>query len=121
MKPFGIALAALVLAQAGAAFAQDQVSDQDFLAASRCKGLAIGLGADTKAIRRFVNVQSQSRADMILHYSQAETGKAQREAADPARKAALAAELAGPCAPYVGPAAAVAGAGTGHPELSTVR
>ena len=119
MKFVGLVLAAAAVASAGAAAAQDQVSDQAFLQASRCKGIALGLGVDVKAVRHFISVQGQSRADMILHYGQAEAGKAEREARDPARRAALAAELASACKPYVGAAAATAAAAP--PDLSTVR
>jgi hypothetical protein len=119
MKFATFTLAGLILASAGAAAAQTQVSDQAFLQASRCKGLAIALGADAKAVRRFVNVQSESRAEMIIRRGQAAAGQAQREAADPARHDALAAELAGSCAPYVGATAVASGAG--QPKISTAR
>jgi hypothetical protein len=123
VKSAAFALAALVAASAGAgaAAAQTQVSDQQFLQASRCKGLAVALGADSKAVRRFVNVQSESRAEMILHRGQAAAGQAQREAADPARRAALSAELSGACAPYVGAAALAAVAPAGEAKVSTAR
>jgi hypothetical protein len=98
------------LASAGAAAAQDQISDQAFLQANRCKGLASGLGADPAPFKAYLKNQARSRADMIVFKAQAEAGQAVREAANPANREKLNAELSGPCSAYA-PAMAVAGGG----------
>jgi hypothetical protein len=97
-----IALAALGFASAGAAFAQDQVSDTAFMQANRCKGLALGLGMDAAGLKTFVRQQSRSRADMIIYRGQGLASQAQREAADPAKKEKLAAEYTSACAAFGG-------------------
>jgi hypothetical protein len=98
-----IAFAALGLASAGAASAQDQVSDAAFMQASRCKGLAVGLGLDATAAKTFIRQQSRSRAELILYRGQALAGDAQRQAADPAKREKLSAEFAASCAAFAGP------------------
>lgn len=97
-----VAFAALGLASAGAAHAQDPVSDAAFMQASRCKGLAAGLGMDAAAVKTFIRQQSRSRADMVIYRSQGLASQAQREAADPARKQKLSAEYASACAAFGG-------------------
>jgi hypothetical protein len=119
MKVAAIVIATLSLATAGAAAAQDQVSDQAFMKANRCKGLAMGLGADATTVKTFVKAQSRSRADMIIYRGQALAGDAQREAADPAKKEKLSAEFAADCSAFTGGASSVAARGSG--AISTVR
>jgi len=97
-----VAFAALGFATAGAAYAQDQVSDAAFMQANRCKGLAMGLGMDSAALKTFVRQQSRSRADMIIYRGQGLASQAQREAADPARKEKLTAEYASACSAFGG-------------------
>jgi hypothetical protein len=95
-----ILVAAAGLAWAGAAAAQDQVSDAAYLKANRCKGIAAGLGTDATPFKTYLKNQARSRADMILFKASADAGQATREAADPANKERLAAELSGPCSAY---------------------
>jgi hypothetical protein len=109
MKAVAIAAALICVACAGAAAAQDQVSDAAFMQANRCKGLAMGLGLDAAAAKSFVRAQSRSRADLIIYRGQGLAGQAQRDAADPAKKAKASAEFASDCAAFGGAGEAVAG------------
>src|SRR4051794_34089352 len=61
-----IAIAALSLSAAGAAAAAEHVTDVDYLKASRCRGIAAGLGADTVGLDAFLKAESRSRVDLIL-------------------------------------------------------
>jgi hypothetical protein len=114
MKVIALLAAVAGLAMAGAAVAQDQVSDAAFLKANRCKGLAVGLGADVAPFKAYLRNQGRSRADMVLFKASGDAGQAQREAANPANKDRLTAELAGPCSAYGAPAKA-ATASASHP------
>lgn len=100
MKLVTAVLVAAGLTWAGAASAQEQVSDMAFLKAHRCKGIATGLGADPAPFKAFLKNQSRSRADMIINKANGEAGQAAREAADPSNKERLAAELSGACSAY---------------------
>jgi len=110
-----IVLATLLgLTSAGTAAAQEQVSDAAFLKANRCRGLALGLGADATPFKAYLKNQDRSRADLILFRGNSEAGQAKREAADPANKDRLTAELGGPCSAFVAPAQSAAGGGAPH-------
>ena len=113
MKLVAVAFVVAGLGWAGAAAAQDQVSDTAFLKAHRCKGIATGLGADVTPYRAYLKNQARSRADMIINKANGEAGEAAREAANPANKERLAAELSGPCSAF----AATAKAGTPNAPL----
>ena len=102
MKVFAIAIAALTLTSAGVAAAQDQVSDQAFMAANRCKGLAMGLGVDASTVKTFVRQQSRSRPDVLIYRGQGLTSQAMREASDPVKKPQLTTELSTTCAAFMG-------------------
>ncbi|THD78503.1 MAG: hypothetical protein E7812_10935 [Phenylobacterium sp.] len=102
MKVFAITVAALTLASAGAAAAQDQVSDQAFMTANRCKGLAMGLGVDATTVRTFIKQQSRSRPDVLIYRGQGLTSQAMHEASDPVKKPQLTAELSTSCAAFMG-------------------
>jgi hypothetical protein len=99
----------LGLLSATAASAQERASDQQFLQASRCLGIAKGLGADPAPFKAFVKTHARSRADIVIYKGQAETGQAVRQAADPVRRDQLAAELSKACSAYL-PTAPTAGA-----------
>jgi hypothetical protein len=114
-----IALVALGFATAGAAYAQDQVSDAAFMQANRCKGLAMGLGMDAAALKTFVRQQSRSRADMIIYRGQGLASQAQHDAADPAKKEKLAAEYSSACSAFGGTGGG--GSLAGDDTRSTIR
>lgn len=116
-----VAFAVLGFATAGAAYAQDQVSDAAFMQANRCKGLAMGLGMDAAPLKAFVRQQSRSRADMIIYRGQGLAGQAQREAADPAKKEKLSAEYSSACAAFGGTDASRTAAGGGEESRSAIR
>jgi hypothetical protein len=109
MRVVAIAAALICVASAGAAAAQDQVSDAAFMQANRCKGLAMGLGLDAAAAKSFIRVQSRSRADMIIYRGQGLASQAQRDAADPAKKDKASAEFASDCAAFGAAGESVAG------------
>jgi hypothetical protein len=115
MKFVAVAFVVAGLGWAGAAAAQDQVSDTAFLKANRCKGIAAGLGADATPFKAYLKNQSRSRADMIINKANGEAGQASREAADPANKERLTAELSGPCSAYATASPKVAGRANAAP------
>ena len=108
MKTAAVILGALTLASAAtAAAAAAQVSDMDYLKANRCRGLAVGLGADASALNAFVKQEGRSRNPIVQSRADDEFARAKREAHGDA-KGRLAAELAGSCAAYTGSVKAVA-------------
>jgi hypothetical protein len=102
MKTAAIALAAVGLLAAGAASAADRVSDLDYMKASRCKGLATSLGADTTSLDAFLKVQARSRLSYVIERGDAEMTRGKREAAKADLKDRTSAELSGPCMAYAG-------------------
>ena len=105
-------VAFLSFAAAGAAVAAPQVSDVDYLKASRCKGLAassLGAGMDTTQIDAFLKREGGTRLEFIVQKGEAEQVRARREARQADRQARLTAELQGACAVYLGGGAEVAG------------
>jgi len=112
MNTPAVALAALTLTAALAAAAQAApqqgfATDVDYLRASRCRGIAEGVGADGAAISAYLKQQSLGRASYILDRGQDERDRAKRQAKGYA-KPQLEAELASACAAYGAPASAVA-------------
>jgi len=106
MKFAAIMLAAASLAAAGSAAASASASpiksDTDFLRASRCKGIAMGLGVDATSLDSLLKAESRARQEAVMSMAKDETERAQRQARDLNRKDKLAAELAGPCTAYMG-------------------
>jgi hypothetical protein len=94
-----VALASLTLASAGAAYAAP-ISDVDYLKASRCRGIAVGLGADTTAIDSYLKRASAGRGPSIVNRADEEFAKAKRQGRGADGKARLQAELSGPCSVY---------------------
>jgi hypothetical protein len=112
MKFAAIAIAALGLAVAGSAAAA-RFTDVDYLRASRCKGIATGLGADTASLDALLKAEGRSRMDVILRHGEEEADRAKRQAADANMKDRLAAELASGCAAYT------AGGGSGGKAVAS--
>lgn len=104
MKTAAIALAAMGLLAAGAASAADRVSDLDYMKASRCKGLATALGADSTGLDAFLKVQGRSRSMIVVDRGESEMTRGKREASKADLKDRLSAELSGPCMVYTGSA-----------------
>ena len=104
MKTAAIALAAVGLLIAGAAQASDRVSDLDYMKASRCKGLATGLGADSTGLDAFLKDQIRWRSSAVVDRGEDEMKRGKREASKAEVKDRLSAELSGPCMAYTGPA-----------------
>lgn len=105
MKFAAIMLAAASLAAAGSAVASASASpirsDTDFLRASRCKGIAAGLGVHAAALDALLKSESRARQEVVLDMGKQETDRAQRQARDLNRRDQLSAELAGPCTAYM--------------------
>ncbi len=104
MKTAAIALAAAGLLAAGTAAAADRVTDLDYLKASRCKGLATGLGSETAGFDTFLKEQGRSRSVIVIDRGDNEVTRGKREASRTDAKDRLAAELSGPCLAYTGSA-----------------
>jgi hypothetical protein len=119
MKFAAIALAAVGLLTAGAAAAADRVTDLDYMKASRCKGLATGLGADSAGLDAFLKAQSPSRSPIVLDRGTDEMTKARREATKADTKDRVSAELSGPCMAYTGPAKDMATTGSAKDTATT--
>jgi len=103
-----IAIAAVGLSLAGAAAAADHVTDVDYLKASRCRGIAAGLGADTVGLDAFLKSESRNRVDLILRRGEDEASRGKREARDANLKDRLSGELASACTAYMGPGKSLA-------------
>ncbi|WP_374470074.1 hypothetical protein [Phenylobacterium sp.] len=103
MKAVAIAIAALGLAAAaGSAVAAERASDLDYLKASRCKGIAEGVGSvDTAGLDGFLKEQKRGRQTFVLERGDSEAAKARREAKSMDRRDRLSAELSGACVAYM--------------------
>jgi len=106
MNVAATAFASLSLAAAGAGSVSAQPpSDMDYLRASRCRGIAAGLGTDTSAIDAYVKSAARGRMPSVQDRADQEFAKAKREARGEG-KTRLQAELSGACAAYAAPASA---------------
>jgi hypothetical protein len=109
MKIAAVALSALGLAS-GAAVAQAaaaSMSDMDYLKASRCRGIAAGVGADAHGLDARLKTEGRSRSPTVYDRGQQEFERARRQARGDG-KARLEAELNGPCAAILSGSSAVA-------------
>lgn len=102
MNVAAVTLASLSLASAASAAAAAPVSDVDYLKASRCRGIAVGLGADPSAVTAFLKSAAGGRGQAIQDRADEEFARAKRESHGDA-KTRLQAELDGPCAAYTAP------------------
>jgi hypothetical protein len=107
MNIAAVTLAALSLASAASVAVAAPVTDVDYLRASRCLGIAAGVGADGSGINAYLKSAAAGRAPTILDRADEEFARAKRQGRGDG-KTRLQAELSGPCAAYVGPAKAVA-------------
>jgi len=103
MKYAALAFTSLSLAAGAAAAAPVQATDMDYLRASRCRGLAAGLGADASGIEAYLKSASQGRSLSVQDRGAQEFAKAKRQAGGEA-KPRLQAELSGACTAYAAPA-----------------
>ena len=99
MNISAVTLVSLSLASAGTAAFAAAATDIDYLKASRCRGIAVGLGADSSAIDAYLKSAAHGRAPYIMSRADEEFAKAKRQSRGDA-KARLQAELASACAPY---------------------
>lgn len=106
MKITAISLITLSIASLGtAAFAKGGASDSDYIAASRCRGIAAALGnVDTTKLDAFLQTASESREPFILQRGAAEYKKA----AATTDKARLAGDYAAHCSSYASPSVVAA-------------
>jgi hypothetical protein len=102
MKIAAVALVALGLASAAGSALAAQASDTDYLRASRCRGIAVGLGVDASALNAFVKAQGQGRAPSIEERADEEFARARREAHGDG-KDRLSAELSSACQSFAAP------------------
>jgi hypothetical protein len=105
MKTAAVILSVMSLASAAtAAAAATQVSDLDYVKASRCRGIAVGLGVDASALSAYVKAQGQSRNAIVQARADEEFARGKREAKGDA-KPRLQSELDGACAALLSPTA----------------
>lgn len=112
MNVAAVALASLSLASAASiAVAANAPTDVDYLQASRCRGIAVGLGADASGINTYLKHAAGGRSPGVLARADEEFDRAKRQARGDDGKDRLRAELSGPCAAYAaGPAGGAASA-----------
>ena len=99
----GTLIAAALLGTAASA-QPTLVADTQYMEASRCRGLAEPLGADTASLDAFLKAQSATRASYVLDRADQMRQDAKRQArrAQGDVKARLTAEWTGICANYKG-------------------
>jgi len=103
MRTKAILLAALSLVVAGSAAASERLSDVDYLKASRCRGLAAGLGgADIARLDALLKTEGRSRVEVIYNKGLEEMQRAKRDAAQSDAKDRLSLELNGYCTAFTG-------------------
>jgi hypothetical protein len=100
-----IASVALAASMGASALAQPNraafASDVDYLRASRCRGIAEGVGADGATLAAYLKQQEVGRAGYIVARGQDERTRAKRQAKGYGRAQAEA-ELAGGCQAFTG-------------------
>lgn len=94
------AIAAAIAAASVATAAAAAASDSDFIRASRCKGIAAGLGVEAADLAGFVRVEGRTRLPVVAEQAAAAETKARRAAAKAESKDRYQAELSGACAAY---------------------
>ena len=102
MRLTPLALSAAALLVAGSAVAAERASDLDYLRASRCRGLATGLSADTGALDAYLKVEARTRDLFVVQRGSEEEARGKRDARRAERAAKSAEELNGPCQAYKG-------------------
>jgi hypothetical protein len=108
-----LAVAAASAAAAVAAIPVAYASDVDYLRASRCRGIAEGVGADGATLAAYLKQQEVARDAAIVQQGETARAQAKRQAKGSA-KPQLEAELAGACAAYTGSPSTMAN----HPEAA---
>jgi len=80
------------------------LSDGEYLAAARCAGIAEGLGADTKAYERVLDVESANRPNFVMDAADNARSDGARLArrSDAKAKTEVAVEHDGVCKAYAG-------------------
>jgi hypothetical protein len=101
MNIAAVTLVSLSLTSVGGLAVAAPSTDVDYLRASRCRGIAVGLGEDPSAINAYLKGAIAGRSPAILDRADEEFGRAKRQSRGDG-KARLQAELAGPCAVYAG-------------------
>ena len=96
--------AAAALMTAGSALAAAQVTDVDFIKASRCRGIATSAAADTADLDAWLKSASKTRSMAVMDKASVAEDAGRREAktTNAERKARLANELSGPCQAFKG-------------------
>ena len=107
MNVAAVTLASLALASSASLAFAAPISDVDYLKASRCRGIAAGLGADSSAINAYLKAATAGRGPSILDRGQEEYATAKRQAHGDSKER-LQAELSGPCSAYAAPVSAAA-------------
>lgn len=102
MRLAPLALSAAALLVAGSAVAAERATDLDYLRASRCRGLATGLSADTSALDAYLKVEARTRDLFVVQRGSEEEARGKRDAKRSERAAKSAEELNGPCQAYKG-------------------
>ena len=96
--------AAATLMAAGSALAAVQVTDVDFIKASRCRGIAKSAAADTADLDAWLKAAGKSRSMAVMDQAAVaeDAGRRQAKTTNAERKARLAVELGGPCQAFKG-------------------
>lgn len=102
MRLAPLALSAAAVLIAGSAVAAERASDLDYLRASRCRGLATGLSADTSSLDAYLKVEARTRDLFVVQRGSEEEARGKRDAKRSERAAKSAEELNGPCQAYKG-------------------
>ena len=100
MRIAPLAISATALLIAGSAVAAERATDLDYLRASRCRGLAAGLAADTAGLDAYLKAEARSRDLFVVQRGSEEEARGKKEAKRSERAAKSAEELNGPCQAY---------------------
>lgn len=93
------AMAAVLVA--GSATAADRGTDLDYIRASRCMGIATGVGADTSDLAAYLKFAGANRTPPAVARGDAEFERARRQARYSDVRPRLTAELNTACSGYV--------------------
>lgn len=102
MRLTPLMLAAVALLTAGSAAAASRATDVDYLKASRCRGIASGLAADTTSFDAYLKTEGRSRDLFMVQRGVEEQARGKKDARRTERAAKVTSELNGPCQVYKG-------------------
>jgi hypothetical protein len=97
-----VIVVSMITVASSTASAAGRATDVDYLRASRCRGIAAGLAADTASLDAFLKTEGRTRDMFVLQRGEEEQARGKRDARRTEAGVRATAELNGPCQAYKG-------------------